>query len=687
MQACGLDSAGHPLSCPPVLNASGSIAAPFANFSGLTSDVASKDPIVRLEPTTNTSGRWAIDPDGMQVGGDYVPDVAGQGAASGSRGTLGSIRLSCHPYGNYDAGACLTIQDTAFGREGSRAGIGAGLESSVAALASYQSFENVLINLGTSAAPSRLALQNVTYDATHIYAPGCQPSGVATASGTPSSCTPWTASQMGQFRDGMTITTNSIDPNNTAFFAPGTQRVNPPNWGLYAAFVSSWDPAGRWIAIQPGWTIPGAGNAASGQVPSVSQLDSVMTNYKVPTVFLGGEEKDFGMVTQLAYNPQLDSTGHPTTIVPRSFEREEVDTTDYGQIDYNVSWHGFTIAHSVANTTTVPLLDSNCKQQYDPSGNAQHTTRYVTRDPKTYLVSLDSCGQPNGHGVYPTSDSYGLFVAGGFGMGGGSLLRLTAGAGEHEINSTVFNTYGMGEAANAVGDMWEIGEFDGQADSNHLRLVNWVQRTNTNSSGWMSNEYDLGLWVDGDAMNPWAGTTLSGSPMARIAFNHGTNLGGMDLIANNGTDVLSLNGAGNATVNASLSTGGNITAGGQIISTLAIIDQGSNFYFQGSDGTNWSHFGADANGNIYVQSNVGSGAVQVGMPMSVSGVMTAQSGVVVSGGVVQEANFTYASLPGNVSAGSHVFCSNCYIGSGSKGVIALYNGGSWTGMSGEALRH
>ncbi|RBM05920.1 hypothetical protein [Novacetimonas cocois] len=46
---------------------------------------------------------------------------------------------------------------------------------------------------------------------------------------------------------------------------------------------------------------------------------------------------------------------------------------------------------------------------------------------------------------------------------------------------------------------------------------------------------------------------------------------------------------------------------------------------------------------------------------------------------------TYANLP--ASSTQVIRCTDCYIGSGSRGVLVLWNGSAWTGVSGEAVSH
>lgn len=48
---------------------------------------------------------------------------------------------------------------------------------------------------------------------------------------------------------------------------------------------------------------------------------------------------------------------------------------------------------------------------------------------------------------------------------------------------------------------------------------------------------------------------------------------------------------------------------------------------------------------------------------------------------------TYATLPASGQIGVPSFCSDCRIGTGSVGVLVLWNGSAWTGVSGEAVSH
>lgn len=405
------------------------IVALMPHVSARASETSAQS-VVSLKPTSADSGRFAIDPDGIQVGGNAVP-------GDRHKGQVGSVRLNCHPYGNYDAGACVSLVNSQNIREGSRVGIGSGLEQTVQNLSAYSDFENVLLAIDSDSPSARLVVSGVSYTSDRIYMPGCAPQQ--------DQCRPLSQEQIAMPRDGMSVTTNSVDRHVTGIGAPGSAPVLPKK-GLYAAFADSWDKDGKWIHIRPGWTVPGGGNASSGQIPS-RDLDTNWTHFSTPTVIFGAESKDFGQITQMFYNPVRDASGIPIATLSYALEYEEVNMVNGAFKDYEASFHGLTLAYSAW------------------------------------------------HGAKPTADSYGLFITGGF--GGGSLLRLTGDPGENEINSYDFHSYAPRPLSTKNGDAVEIGEFDGLADTNRERLAAWVSREGSGASGWRNSAMNLGLAVNG----------------------------------------------------------------------------------------------------------------------------------------------------------------------------------------------
>lgn len=524
------------------LDGGGNVTSPLKADKSMWVQKSNGDVITSSQPVDyNDPTHWGIDPDGYQFGGALGADILGQGAPPGSRGTLGSNRINCHPYGNYDAGACLTVVNASRRREQARAPIGGGLESSVANISNYYGFENVVAELDSNSPDARMIIQGVSYDATHVYMSGCGPSSSTV-------CIPLTSAQMAQLRIGMSITTNSLYAGMPAY-TPGSQSTLPQA-GLYQAFVQNWDPSGKSITITPGWAVPRSGNGAVGQIPS-STLDTYWTNYNTPTVFLGAEHKDFIGHSVVYYNPTLDASGTPKSSLVHNLEWWEVDMVNQASADYMASFHGLTLSYSGAKK--------------------------------------------------PTSDSYGLFIGGGFGTGGGSLLRITGKAGENEINANSLKMFASYPVPSASTSTVEIGEMQGQSDGNKLRLVNYLRRESDGGNGWKNTSYNLGVFVDGSQGNASIGQPLSGTQMARIAWNYGSNLGGLDFFTNNGLDVLTLSGSGNALINGTFVTSGQATFNGQILAASNAITRGTH-YFQTADGKNQFALVSGDNGSITLNS-------------------------------------------------------------------------------------
>jgi len=700
VQTCGLDAKGQPMVCPPSsvdagtltnyiqksqigvsngvagLDTTGNVTNPVVQAAGvpsfahspttvaspstatiaglLWSSPTTHEPLVHLGvPQQDENGqRFGIDPDSLQIGGDYVQDFPGDGLSFvrpdgySGRGSLASASINCHPYGNYDAAVCLHIMNAAGGREASRSPVGAGLESSTAALASYSAFENVLLELDTNVPAPRLMLQNVTYDATHIWMPGCGPSDSTTKT-----CIPLTGEQIAQLRIGMTVTTNSIPKSDVGKNVLGAKedRTVPYSY-LYSAFIDSWDASGKSITIRPGWAVMGDPTDTS-TVPPLDSLDVAWTQYAVPTVFLGAEAKDF-TEHHVIMNSYNGSGGYslPINQIAHAFSDGETDFQNFSPVDYSDAFQGPTISYSTGNTTQVPTLDGNC----NPISGAPSVTRYVNMDPKTHdILNKDACGQPDGHGAYPTADSYGLFVAGGFGTGGGSLLRLTGMGGEREIDAGSLQSFAPQPVGETSGDTREINEAIGQSNGNRIRLATWLQRESDGANGWYNTSLNFGGWIDGTSQNQWAGTTLSGSSMARMSWNSGSNLGGLDFFANNGTDILQLKGDGSTNVLGAL----NVTGGASFASQLAALN---NFvmrgveYLQTSDGTNQFSLTPGAGGMLTLNPIQSGGGFIINTPTTINNSLKVS-------GYIESGSYTIDTLPTGLPDGSNVWCSDCVL--------------------------
>ncbi|KPH85362.1 hypothetical protein LU298_16045 [Komagataeibacter intermedius] len=69
-----------------------------------------------------------------------------------------------------------------------------------------------------------------------------------------------------------------------------------------------------------------------------------------------------------------------------------------------------------------------------------------------------------------------------------------------------------------------------------------------------------------------------------------------------------------------------------------------------------------------------------------SGAVTLEKESTVQSGLVFWSR-TYNALPVGVATNAVWKCDDCFIGSGSKGILVIWNGTTWTGVSGEAVSH
>jgi hypothetical protein len=142
---------------------------------------------ISVFPVTPLTGDGLTSPDGLQIGG--LSDF----------NNGGSLTIRGAPYGFLDTGSLLSIVSTSHSLFNSRAGINSGYSDYPAGLtkmATDSDFNSVNLYNQTTALPPRMVLSSgVTYTPTQIQL-----------------ATPLTASQIGQLRRSMWITTNSIDP-------------------------------------------------------------------------------------------------------------------------------------------------------------------------------------------------------------------------------------------------------------------------------------------------------------------------------------------------------------------------------------------------------------------------------------------------------------------------------------------
>ena len=416
-------------------------AAPVAAQTTRAAPDASAAPRVSPfpEPATTaasspTTGDPLIPPDWWRLGGL-------------ARGVGSGLIVRGRPYGNADTGCliCVMVSDAPLAGT-ARAGIngdatGGGV--SIADMARYGSLDSVGLYEEAGSTAPYLVLTNVKYDATHIY---------------PAAGTTFTAVQLAQLRRNMWVVTNSIDP--AIAVAPATSDIGfirAAPMRVFVGVVQTWSPD---AIVVGGWTVPGSGRTAAGQVPSAASPQ---------TASFGAPTSQFGRNLVMRYDPTIP--GQMLT----DEEGEELDMFHAGTIDGAVLFRGYTC-------------------QYQPLGKSVAT------------------GGP----VLPATGSWCYY-------GGGQMPHIfvadeLATSDSFRSNAALIN--GNQSPAAAVGSRHMMREQDNYSDGNNLRMLEWAQRDVASIAGWQSVSVHLGLFVDGRANDGFHGRgTFDGSPMGQIVIN------------------------------------------------------------------------------------------------------------------------------------------------------------------------
>lgn len=200
-----------------------------------------------------------------------------------------------------------------------------------------------------------------------------------------------------------------------------------------------------------GWAVPGAGNSTSGQVPSTSNLDTKWTDFGIPTIGIGGRTNT-SAINWVTYFTTTNSWLN-------NYENEIDILGDPGFAAGRMRIHGLTMTY----------------QGPTPSADSYALNLNTIALP----VQLHMEVKPTGYGVQSNS-----FITKG--------------------NSGV----------SVKGDIWESFEHAAFADStSNMRLVGWLKKE-TNTKGWPSSSFSIGLHVDGIQ-----GEAKTGSKMGRLTFN------------------------------------------------------------------------------------------------------------------------------------------------------------------------
>lgn len=409
---------------------------------------------------------------------------ASGGNALDQYGTGSSIVLRGHPDGYMDQGCLSCAVMTNSPVFASRAGLTGNL-TTISNIAADTSFDTVVHYDQTGDVEPVLTLENVTYDATHIYLP---------------SGSYLTAQQIARIHPNQYVTTNSITSDvaqaDIRTTDSGIQNptvgtsLNPKNY--YVTTVASVAADGSSITVN-GWGILNGNSTGhawkTADVPT-STYDTVRSNFGHAVAMIGSPTQTGGTNTYITFDPTNNT-------------------------------------HSLIDYINANELDMH----YDGDKSNEATMR-------GYVLSLDCEGAaaPSaGNCYHPTYDSVGVLINGQWPTG----IQNTVQGWANEYKG--YNFYIPGSQAPAVGQGKSHTNFESltpSQDGHQLDFRTSTQQYSTSTSPtWTDYRVNLGLVIDGTR---WDSSGSTGSPMGYLSFDYSNaNLGGVCMIGNSTTSALS----------------------------------------------------------------------------------------------------------------------------------------------------
>jgi len=547
---CGLDSYSHPIPCEDNislstlnsyiqygnlnkpngvagLNSDSSVTSPLASEGSSLLLDSDKMPVIAVNPTQGNDtlpGRnyWNLmKPHAFLVGGTRVGTLSG-----GDYGADSQLYIVGHADGMAGQGCLLCIHDG----PGSVTDFLPGISSNwntLNGIASYGSADQSLEYISSSNQPGTLELQVASYTATQVILK-----------------TPLTTAQMARIHFGMYVMTNSVDTSVATPVFSASSSLPAKNY--YASLIDRVVDSTHIAVI--GWAVPGQNNTASGQVPDTTKLDTIWTNFGVPTVGIGANTGSGIFNWRIDHNSVSDSWVH-----------------EYGS-EYDITNSGAAGSMRVTPFTIVE------------TGNA------------------------------PSADSWGIKINAPMNP---DLLELDGGANSKIINAPgAFFANGSGSTGTASPDH-EFGEWDGFLDSvDNIRLAAFMHR-NSGSTGYVSAEVYLGAQAnDTFGTSPYVAT--AGASMGALGLNVGGNVGSASLCGGSGVHVLTcslrVNYDGTISAESMVNIRGVLNVNGNIINNDGEI-KSDNIYIKKSinisnlSGSGNAYACLDSSGNIY-RSNI-----------------------------------------------------------------------------------
>lgn len=262
-----------------------------------------KRTLVKLAPDESTS--FTIGKETVQIGGNYATFPP---AANSTKNIDVAVPMSLsilgRPYGNYNAGCTLCVFSSSsgmFGGGGQAALSGLDYNGTPQYSRAYAVAHGDMITAGFyqyDEIPSARFVAQAASFGPHVV----------------TLSEPMTDDQMSQLHQGMYIATNVIDPT-----IPNKGNLLKSN--AYWGYIESWDATH--IDVYD-WAVLGGENEAAGQVPNVQHLDSALSTYKVPMIFVGVSNKIFSKNTYVNADGSR-VLGSEAVAVANQYEREEFD--------------------------------------------------------------------------------------------------------------------------------------------------------------------------------------------------------------------------------------------------------------------------------------------------------------------------------------------------------------------------
>lgn len=403
----------------------------------------------------NTNYWTSMKPNSVLIGGTSPEDPTVNDY--NSDGQLNIIGMGD---GNAGQGCLLCVIDTKSSITKTMPGLNTAWPNGVAGIASYGVADSNAFYDGVENRLPDMVLDVSSYTSTEVVLK-----------------TPLTSSQIERIHQGMYILTNSID---TSMAVPiFSSASNLPSVNYYASIVQEVEDSTH-IKVS-GWAVPGSGNSASGQIPSVSNLDTNWTNYGKAVVGIGA----VSAVGNANWRIDLSQSARPNSFVHRAGFIELDFGSDYPEGTYDAQLMNFEVG-----------------------GNAPSADSFVLR--------MDAMNFP-------------------------TIMNLGVGPNAWGIKSSSFMFHGNAGVSSTQSDFL-MAENDAFSDAtNNIRLASYLHKRSDGPTGVWGTELYFGASADGTQGNsPYTDTKAQN--MGAIGFNVGGSLGGISLCSSpSGENILQCN--------------------------------------------------------------------------------------------------------------------------------------------------